>query len=120
MKGREYEERVAELLERKGFRILERNYRSRFGEIDILAYHKGRYLVIEVKGGNSKNSSPGERIDCKKLKRLLLTWQHYAVERNLKDTNGVLFLGAVVKGRNIEFFPVYLEDCPDLGEKHFF
>jgi putative endonuclease len=114
VKGKEYEERIAEFLKRKGVRILERNYRSRFGEIDILAYYKGRYLVIEVKGSKYKKNSPQERINCKKLKRLFLTWQHYLVKKDLEDTTDVIFLGATVSGKDITFLLIHLEDCPDL------
>ena len=43
------EEQAARYLRRHGYRILERNYRCRMGEIDIIA-RKGRYLVFaEVK-----------------------------------------------------------------------
>jgi len=47
--GRSGEDLAAEHLLRQGFRILERNYRTRFGELDIVAFD-GRTLVFcEVK-----------------------------------------------------------------------
>lgn len=47
--GSRYEARAAAYLEKKGYRILERNFRCRSGEIDLIA-RDGRYLVfIEVK-----------------------------------------------------------------------
>ena len=47
--GKAGEDRAAEYLSEKGFRILSRNYRSRFGEIDLIA-EDGRYLLfVEVK-----------------------------------------------------------------------
>lgn len=47
--GRFGEERAALFLRRKGCRILERNYRCRQGEIDLIA-RKGEYLCfVEVK-----------------------------------------------------------------------
>lgn len=47
--GKTGEDRAAEFLAEKGFRLLCRNYRSRFGEIDIIA-ENGRYLLfVEVK-----------------------------------------------------------------------
>ncbi|MFU0833117.1 MAG: UPF0102 protein GXX17_05260 [Oscillospiraceae bacterium] len=43
------EQYAAEYLQSKGFRILARNYRSRFGEIDIIA-ENGQYIIFaEVK-----------------------------------------------------------------------
>jgi putative endonuclease len=36
-------------LERRGYEILERRYRTRFGEIDIIARHEAAIVFIEVK-----------------------------------------------------------------------
>ncbi len=53
MKGAEYEERAERYLKNLGWEILERNYRCRRGEIDIIA-REGRELVfVEVKGGRT-------------------------------------------------------------------
>ena len=47
--GSEYEARAAEYLTANGYRILERNFRCRQGEIDLIA-QDGSYLVfVEVK-----------------------------------------------------------------------
>ena len=47
--GEEKERFVCEYLKTGGYRILEQNFRCRFGEVDIVARH-GKYLVfIEVK-----------------------------------------------------------------------
>ena len=44
-----YEELAAVCLQKKGYRIIERNYRCRQGEVDLVCRH-GRYLVfVEVK-----------------------------------------------------------------------
>lgn len=47
--GGQYEEQAAEFLARQGYRIVEKNYRSRAGEIDLVGWD-GAYLVfVEVK-----------------------------------------------------------------------
>ena len=43
------EERAARYLRRKGYRILERNFRCRQGEIDIIARRGGVVAFVEVK-----------------------------------------------------------------------
>ena len=51
-RGRLGEEYAARLLEREGYRILSRNFRTRYGEIDLIA-QKGEILAfVEVKAGS--------------------------------------------------------------------
>lgn len=49
-KGKVYEERGCEYLRENGFEIIERNFFSRFGEIDIIALKDNVLHFIEVKG----------------------------------------------------------------------
>lgn len=62
-KGRLGEEYAARLLEREGYRILSRNFHTRYGEIDLIA-QKGEILAfIEVKtrAADSLSRSGGSR-----------------------------------------------------------
>lgn len=82
--GSHYEEQVAAFLQEKGFEILERNFRCRNGEIDLIA-RDGIYLVfIEVKYRNSNRCGTAlEAIDHKKVlqirkvARVFLHKNHY-------------------------------------------
>lgn len=47
--GRSGEELAAEHLQRKGYRIIARNYRTRQAEIDIIAEHQSTIVFVEVK-----------------------------------------------------------------------
>ena len=47
--GREGERRVAEYLRQKGYIILKRNFRDRYGEIDIIAESDTELVFVEVK-----------------------------------------------------------------------
>jgi putative endonuclease len=49
MLGKEGEDRAAKFLAKQGYRILERNYRTRNGEIDLIALHMGEVVFVEVK-----------------------------------------------------------------------
>ena len=51
--GRHSEELAAAHLQRSGYQILERNYRTRVGEIDIIAKHRGTLVFVEVKARRS-------------------------------------------------------------------
>ena len=49
-----YEDQAAACLESKGYHIVERNYRCKAGEIDLIAAGEGYLIFTEVKG--RKNS----------------------------------------------------------------
>ncbi|MCI8991481.1 MAG: YraN family protein [Eubacterium sp.] len=69
--GREKERLAAQFLERKGYVIIQKNFRCRSGEIDIIA-REGKYLVFaEVKyRGGSKCGYPEEAVDYRKQKQI--------------------------------------------------
>lgn len=74
-----YEEKAVEFLKLKGYKILERNFRSYFGEIDIIAKSCKFVSFVEVKM-RSVNSlfSPKEAIDRRKRNRIRKTALFYA------------------------------------------
>ena len=47
--GASRKQQAAEYLEENGMRILERNFRSRQGEIDLIGRHEGYLVFVEVK-----------------------------------------------------------------------
>ena len=71
--GMAAEEAAALFLEGKGIRILERNFRSYHGEIDIIALEKETILIVEVKMRRNKEcGTPAEAVNLKKTKKNLL------------------------------------------------
>jgi putative endonuclease len=82
-KGVFYEEKACEYLRLKGYRILERNFRSRFGEIDIVARDKNFISFVEVKARDRGYLVSGkESVDKAKITKLKKTALFYA-SRNL-------------------------------------
>jgi uncharacterized protein (TIGR00252 family) len=68
--GQSAEERVAKLLEKAGFKILARNWRTRICEIDIVANKNKIIYFVEVKFRSSEKQGSGlEYITPKKLKQ---------------------------------------------------
>ncbi len=64
--------------ERRGYRVLERNFRTRQGEIDVIV-HKGDTLVfaeIKTRGG-SAIAQPREFVTAQKQRRLILAARRY-------------------------------------------
>ncbi len=65
------EEKASEYLKKKGYKILERNYKVRGGEIDIIALKKGVLALIEVKTRSSLYAGrPSEAVSETKQTRL--------------------------------------------------
>ena len=67
------EERTARFLRRKGYRILARNFRTRLGEIDLVALRRRVLCFVEVKtrprgGGESAEASIGP-VERRKLRQ---------------------------------------------------
>lgn len=59
--GRIAERHVAERLAAAGWRVVERNARTRFGELDIVAMDGATLVFIEVKAGRADAASGPER-----------------------------------------------------------
>ena len=79
--GRWGEEQAVRFLRRHGYRILERNYSCRFGEIDVIASRRGVLSFIEVK--TRRDDSHGEArefVSAAKQQRLLSTASLYLSE----------------------------------------
>ena len=66
--GREGEREAIKFLERNGFRIIKKNFYTKWGEIDIIAFKDNTLYFIEVKKGSFFN--PAENITKKKLEHL--------------------------------------------------
>ena len=94
--GLQAEERAANYLQDMGFRILERNFHSRFGEIDIVAQKDGVVHFIEVK--MSEKYEPLERITKKKMEKILKTIEYYRMRRAL-DADFCIDALVIRKGR---------------------
>jgi putative endonuclease len=51
--GKSGEEQAVSYLRKEGYKIIERNYRTKLGEIDIIAEHKGCVCFVEVRSRNN-------------------------------------------------------------------
>ena len=76
--GAQAEQTAAEFLLRHGLKLVQTNYRSRFGEIDLILRDRETLVFAEVRQ-RSRNDFGGAAasIDTHKQQRLILTAQHY-------------------------------------------
>jgi putative endonuclease len=77
---------AAEHLVRRGFRILERNYRTRWGELDIVAFDGRTLTFCEVKTrrlglGTATPFEAMRRRKCARVRKMALCWLSERTER---------------------------------------
>lgn len=69
--GRRGEALAAEHLERLGYRVVARNYRTRFGELDLVVTDDEVLVFCEVKTRRGGSFGPGfEAVDARKRRKL--------------------------------------------------
>ena len=90
------EQRAVEFLRMKGFRIIDRNVSSRFGEIDILAMKEDVLHIVEVKSAPSFEQA-ADNISPAKVHKILLTAESYMKKHRL-ELDYVLDAVIVVNG----------------------
>lgn len=84
--GKRGEEAAAGLLKDNGYKILIRNYRTKLGEIDIIAFDKDTVCFIEVKTRKSDRFGlPSESISGSKQRQISKTALAFLKEKNLLD-----------------------------------
>ncbi len=76
--GKKGEDEACIFLEKKGYKVIERNFRGKNGEIDIIALEQNVLVFIEVKTRTSSQfGTPFEAITHWKLEALIRTAQFY-------------------------------------------
>jgi len=98
--GKLGEDIAVNYLKQKGYKILDRNFECRQGELDIIALDKKEIVFIEVKTRTSNRYGyPSEAVNKIKQKHMLQTIKYYLYVRNLND-----------KFVRIDVIEVYIKD----------
>jgi len=72
------EDQAVEYLQRQGMKILERNFTTRVGEIDIIAKDRSSLVFVEVKTRRSNAfGSPQEAVNARKQRQIVRTANWY-------------------------------------------
>ena len=76
--GRRGEDAACAYLERHGYKVVDRNYRCRWGEIDVIAVKGGTLAFVEVKTRhNLRFGTPGMAVTYAKQQKIRITALHY-------------------------------------------
>ena len=84
--GNKYEDKSVKILVKEAYKILERNYQNRFGEIDIIAEKNKEIVFIEVKYRKTNKFGYGyEAVDRRKIIKILKLANYYIQSKKYQD-----------------------------------
>lgn len=82
------EQLAIKYLQNKKVSIVARNYRKKFGEVDIIAQQNNELIFVEVKTRTSNfYGSPAEAVTIQKQRQIIRVAQSYLAKHDLFDTN---------------------------------
>ncbi|MBC7862669.1 MAG: YraN family protein [Bacteroidia bacterium] len=97
------EELAAAYLLQKGYQILERNWRFKHLEIDIIAQQGDFIVIVEVKTRATREfGEPASFVNQKKKSHLIKAANFYAIEKNLQNEFRFDIVSVFVFGREAE------------------
>ncbi len=103
--GSVYEDMAARYLTGQGYEILERNFRDRLGEIDIIARQGGYLIFVEVKYRRDTGSGyPEEAVSRQKQQRIRHTASYYLYRRGYGEDVPCRFDVVSITGDEILLF----------------
>ena len=107
--GNAGEDLAAAALKKQGYKILERNYTTPLGEIDLIAWQGKTLVVVEVKTRKSTRfGSPQEAVSLTKQNRLRRLADYYLKDKRLTGASvrfDVVAITLADQGPQIEIIP---------------
>lgn len=99
------EDKAVEYLISKGYKIIDRNYRTKIGEVDIIAIISGVLVFVEVKSRTNINYGyPYEAVNWKKQDKIIKSSFIYMKQKRLNDYQ-----------IRYDIIEVYLEEKPKIN-----
>ncbi|SNR50989.1 YraN family protein [Lutibacter flavus] len=108
--GKKGEDLAVEFLQKNNYKILERNWRFKKAEVDIIAIKKDILAVIEVKTRSSNYfGNPQDFVNQKKIQLLVEAINEYVIYKDL-DVEVRFDIVAIIQNKNISKIE-HLEDA---------
>lgn len=86
--GQTGEDAAERYLKEKGYRILERNYRLKMGEVDIIALDRDTVVFVEVKTRRGiSHGAPAEAVNPRKQRQIVKAATAYIIGKKLVDVS---------------------------------
>lgn len=85
-KGKLGEEIASKYIISKGGKVIERNYRTKIGEVDLIAKLNGELVFVEVKSRSNINYGyPSESVNYKKKRKITNVAKYYILDNSLEN-----------------------------------
>jgi putative endonuclease len=109
--GQEGEDRAASLLQEKGYRVVDRNFKSRFGELDLIVEKEDLLVFVEVRSRASDwFSSPLHTINWSKQRKVVFSAMDYIRKAHVRE-RPLRFDVISIAGRELQ----HIENAFDAG-----
>ena len=104
--GRDYEARAQRHLEQRGLKIVAKNYRAPYGEIDLVMLDKATLVFVEVRYRNSTRFGGAlNSLNHAKRRKIIRSAQHYLMQH--KHDGATRFDFVAIEAHNE---PMWLRD----------
>jgi putative endonuclease len=85
--GAQGEELAVKYLRKQGYKVIQRNYQCRWGEIDLVARDKDTLSFVEIKSRSSSDFGlPQDSVDRFKQERIIQVAKAFMAEHHLNET----------------------------------
>jgi len=103
-KGADKEQLAVDYLTKQGMRIVERNFRGKQGEIDIIGYHNQYLVFVEVKYRSSEvKGSALAAVDARKQRQICKVADYYRYLHRLGENTMVRYDVIAIQGECIQW-----------------
>lgn len=103
--GKQYEEKAAEYLKEKGFRLLSKNFQCRQGEIDLIGIQENCLVFTEVKyRSGEKSGTPEEAVGALKQQRICRASDYFRAQNPRYAQMQVRYDVIAITGENIRWY----------------
>lgn len=103
--GAKQEEKAVLYLQEQGMKIVETNFYSKQGEIDIIGYQEGYLVFVEVKYRMSDAFGPPEgAVDVRKQKTICKVADYYRYRHNISEFHAVRYDVVAISQNQITWF----------------
>lgn len=106
--GHSAEKAVAEWLQKNGYEIIATNFRSKYGEIDIIATQKNILCFVEVKTRVSAFLSIAELVPPAKRKKIIATARYFLAKHRFSEHSyrfDIAYIEGTAKNAQIRYIP---------------